>query len=116
MLIRFSRHRLFVSIPHRRLRPSCEGVAMFGDEGFDRQRRPPANPFDEVVGPSENAVGVVEGHLPQMLDQEFAPPRTSHPGGLASYAVCLRIERSRIIAWRSSGRGARDHVRPLLDG
>lgn len=45
---------------------------MFGNEGFDRQRRATSDLLDEIVGSREHAVGMIDGDLTQMLDHELA--------------------------------------------
>ena len=52
-----------------RLAPSGERVAMLGDECLDRQRRATPDRLDEIIGPRENTVGVIDGDLAQMKAQ-----------------------------------------------
>src|SRR5258708_6277193 len=68
---------------------------------------PPPPP--EIVGPRENTVGVIDGDLAQMLDQERA-------AGLAGDAIGLRVKRPRVIARRLAHGSARHQLRPFFDG
>src|SRR5690348_265107 len=82
---------------------------MLGNESLDRQRRPTADPVDQIVGSGEHTVGVIDGNLSQMLHQELA-------AGSAGNSVGLGIERTRVVARCLPCGGARDQLRPLLDG
>jgi hypothetical protein len=62
---------------------------MLGDECLDRQRRATPDRLDEIIGPRENTVGVINGDLAQMLDQERA-------AGLAGDAIGFRVKRPRV--------------------
>src|SRR5579883_2205691 len=88
--------------------PLYKGVAVFGNESFDGERRPATNLFDKIVGSCEHSIGMIDRDLPQMLHKELA-------AGLARDPVGLRIERRGIIAGRPSRGSARNQFRPLLD-
>ena len=51
---------------------------MLGNESLDRQRRPTADPVDEIIGSSEHTVGVIDGNLSQMLYQEALAISSAH--------------------------------------
>lgn len=67
---------------HSAARRSCKSRAVLGDKGFDRLRWPAADPLDEIVGSREHAIGMVDGDLTQMLDQELAAWPTDDAIGL----------------------------------
>jgi hypothetical protein len=60
---------------------SGEGVAMLGYESFNGERGPSPDLFDEIVGPGEHPVRVVDGDLAQVLHQELAAGSASNPVG-----------------------------------
>ena len=60
---------------------SGEGVAMLGYESFNGERGPSPDLFDEIVGPGEHPVRVVDGDLAQVLHQELAAGPAGNPVG-----------------------------------
>ena len=60
---------------------SGEGVAMLGYESFNGERGPSPDLFDEIVGPGEHPVRVVDGDLAQVLHQELAAGPAGIPVG-----------------------------------
>ncbi len=54
---------------------------MLGHKGFDGERGSSPDLFDEIVGPGEHPVRVVDGDLAQVLHQELAAGPAGNPVG-----------------------------------